>query len=473
MFLVMTGVLVIYTQRIELMAAPLAVILLLLILNYYNIGVVITTWVLIIFLSRIPATFFGFEYFSYAAYFCTLATSFAFLARLYLTQKEQFVSHDVWIIALFALPITIGASRGIQHLDEIPLHMLTAWEVISLDARAYLRTFYIAPMYMPLLAVLVAGAVSHGLDPDRLIRPVLALAWFFAILVPVSVVATGLDLGGVAEYAQSSRADFLAEDGGLHPNVYGLYCAMVYALLLGRYNTLDQVQRKQVAIPTMLASTFVILLTFSRSAVLAFCLVNGIYFLRINILKKIAILFFVLIILALLPEAFFERFRLGMDTGDLDWYSSGRLGSIWMPLLPDITENWFNGQGHYSIYWTNAQLIGTMYPVTHSHNAFIDLVLDYGIWGTAMIIFFYLFIWHKFRVLANTYPSSRLRGYFYGGHLAMVVLLSTTLNGRLTPELVHFPLWVVIGIMLGSLTVLKGQATSQAGLNDLQPQGVA
>lgn len=467
-----TGVLVIYTQRIELIAIPMAMVLIALMMRGFRTAVVITTWVLILFLSRIPVTFFGFGYFSYVAYFCVFATSCAFLARMISLQRRQFVSREIWMVGLFALPITIGAVQGLQHLHEIPWHMLAAWMDVSLDARAYLRTFYFAPMFMPLLAVLIAGAVTRGLDPERLFRPVLALAWLFAIFVPAYIAVTGLSLSELVEFSESSRAEYLAEEGGLHPNVYGLYCAMVYAFLLGSYHTLAQGHRR-FALATMVASTLVILLTFSRSALVAFALVNALHFWRIELPKKMAVVALVFVALALLPEALFERFQLGADTGDLDRFSSGRVENIWLPLLPDVADNWLLGQGHHSIYWTNAQKMSEIYPVTHSHNAFIDLLLDYGIWGMAIIVSFYAYVWRKFLVHAITDPSARLRGFFSGGHLAMVVLLSTTLNGRLTPELSHFPLWVAIGILLGRLSMLKGQATTRADLKELQSRGAA
>jgi hypothetical protein len=412
--------------------------------------VVLTTWAVMVFLARIPVTYFNLQYFSYVVYVCILAALAGFVVSGHFVIRIT-VLRQVSTIALLVLPAAIGALRGLAHVHEIPGHMLTAWVEVALDERAYVRTFFVEPMMMPVVSVVLAGAIARGLDPVRVFKPALAMVWFFGAFVLISALSAGQSLTQLAEFAELSRSEFLY-DGGLHANVYGMYCATVYAFILGAYGTLRGRFSLWLARATLAVATIVIFLTFSRSAVVAFVIVNTLHFWQTRLPQKVVLVGVALLGIGVVPTGLLDRFQISSPTQDADRFSSGRLEHIWRPLLPDVIDNKVFGQGHYSIYWTEAQQSGEIYPVVHSHNAFLDLLLDYGVFGAAAILSFYFIVWRKFIFLSRAEPVPLLRGFFGGASLAMVVVLLSSLNGRLTPEFPHFPIWLALGIAAGRST---------------------
>lgn len=451
------GVLVIYTQRLELLAlvaVPLAAAPL--VLNY-RVAVVVTTWAMLIWLSRIPAALFDIVYFSYVVYFCLAATVVALLMRIGVSRR-YIVPRDLWILGLLVIPVALAGMRGAAHVYEIPNHMLIAWMEVSLDARTYLRTFVITPLFQPLLAFLIAAAVGWGLNPVRLMKPGLIMVWVFSVMVIGYVVTTGEGVGEIAQRAEATRSEYLF-DMGLHANAYGLFLATAYAFMLSMVKEITNWIAKRFVLATMGLATIAIFLTFSRSAVVAFGVVNLVHFWKTDSRKKTVLVALLLLVWLVVPVALFDRFQIGLDSGNADVISTGRVDHIWLPLIPDITDNLLLGQGLYSIYWTHAQQFALIYPVVHSHNFLLDLLLDFGVVGTVPVLAFYAYVWRSFLRLSTIEREPLLWGFFRGGHLAMIVtLLGAMVNGRLTPEHTHILLWIAIGIAFGRLGLLKRQA---------------
>lgn len=450
------GIVAVFTGRLELLAVTVGLPFLFIAVTHYRAMVVATTWALLIFESRLPVALFGFTYFSYVVYFVLGSTLIAFLAWV-ASPGKQILAREIWIVALFVIPVTIGALRGVGHVNDIPAHMLDAWYDVALDSRAYLRTFFLMPMFQPLLAVLVAGAIARGLNPMRLLKPGLVLVWLLFMILGANMVAGEVSLSELAYVAEAARDEFLSSDVAWHANHVGLYGAFIYALLLGMMASVTR-RLRRFFVATMAIAVVLVFLSFSRSAVIALVAVNILYFWKAGHWTKWLLVMSIAIAWAILPDEIFSRFRLGMDTGDVNVFTSGRIENIWIPLVQDVLNSFVLGQGHYSVYWTHAQQAGLIYPVVHSHNALIDLLLDYGVLGAAPILIFYAYVWRKFFNLSKIESIPVFQGIFYGGHLAMVVLLATIFNGRLTPQPTHLPLWITIGIMFGRLELLKMQS---------------
>jgi O-antigen ligase len=291
---------------------------------------------------------------------------------------------------------------------------------------------------------------------QRLLKPIVAAVWFFIVFIIFNLISAGMSLSQIAEYAEWSRSQFLY-DGGLHANAYALFSAIVFALLLGYVGALQRRTERTIAIATMAAALLITLLTFSRSAMLAVLVVVLLQFRNASVAKRLLLAIVLLGAVAFLPSELFDRFRIVSAAADLDRFSSGRLEGIWQPLLSDVGEHLWFGQGHYSIYWTQSQQDEMIYPVTHAHNGLLDLLLDYGIVGTAVGVAFYTYVWRQFKRLSERDPSAEYRSIFRGAQLAMVVFIFASFNGRLTPEAIHFPLWIVIGLMFGRITALPYQ----------------
>ena len=120
-----------------------------------------------------------------------------------------------------------------------------------------------------------------------------------------------------------------------------------------------------------------------------------------------------------------------------------------MPLLPDIGDHLWFGQGLQSIMWTDAQLFQQIFPVNHAHNAFLDLLLDFGVIGAIPV-------WSGMPTCgldcarARTDPDPQFRAFFFGGHLALLsFFLYAVTNSRLTPTAQPVFCGCVVGVLLG------------------------
>jgi O-antigen ligase len=193
--------------------------------------------------------------------------------------------------------------------------------------------------------------------------------------------------------------------------------------------------------------------TFSRGAFLGFIVVNGLFFLwRFNMKTAALALLGGVMLLAVLPDAVFQRAMFGVGT-DTNTVTAGRLDDIWIPLLPEIFKSPLWGSGLGSIMWSDAMRRGTMAVVEHPHNAYIEAFVDVGIIGIALIFAFYAHVWKRFRELgSNPYLSPELRGFFKGGAAALIAFFVTGVAGSsFAPRPEWAFLWLAIGMMYGQL----------------------
>jgi O-antigen ligase len=189
---------------------------------------------------------------------------------------------------------------------------------------------------------------------------------------------------------------------------------------------------------------------------LAFIVVTGLFFLTGSPQRRMAFVAIVLLAWVAAPAAILERAQFGLDSRDLNAISAGRLENIWLPLLPDIGDHLLFGQGLYAIMWTDAQRLQQIYPVSLAHNAYLDLVLDVGLFGACVVLAWYAYLWNGFRRAASSDPDPRFRALFNGGQLALVALCLCALsNDRLTPTAPACLLWVVAGVWLGRQAQLE------------------
>jgi O-antigen ligase len=209
--------------------------------------------------------------------------------------------------------------------------------------------------------------------------------------------------------------------------------------------------------------------TFSRGAYLALALPTLIVFMRGASKKRALFLFFVGIVCLVAPAPLLDRIAYGLPSGDVNEISAGRVDNLWLPLLPDLAEHLWFGQGLQSIMWTEAQRMQEIFPVSVAHNAFLDLVLDFGLVGALPILAWYVYLWVGLARAARTDPDAHMRAFFNGGKLAVLAfLLSSTTNNRLTPTATSCVLWLVAGVLLGrelkcksDLPQLAREATSK------------
>lgn len=413
----------------------------------YRRATTLTTWVMLLWLSRLPVVFFDFPLVSYAVYACLTLTMVICLLRVWAPAGARAGLITNGWIWLFILAVVGGGVHGAMNVGSIPPWILSGDTADYASPWVYGRSVVLPSLFLPLLSVLIATAYRERETLEAALTPMIALAATFALLIVWDVATSGASLVAMAQ--PDERNEHLASLG-FHSNEFGTMLAVTYALLLGTRQGITSRHVKTALTITLGLAAVALVLTFSRGAYAAFAVTNMLFFMRAKPSRKGALVAIVLLLWFAAPAAIFSRAQYALDSKDVNEISAGRIDSIWVPLLPDISHNWLFGQGLHSIMWTEAQRLQQIFPVSLAHNAYLDLMLDMGVVGALPILAWYAYLWRGFLRESRRDPDPAFRALFYGGHLALASLsLCALTNDRLTPTTPTVVLWIAAGVLLG------------------------
>lgn len=353
------------------------------------------------------------------------------------------------LVWLFLVPILLAGLMGVNHVDDIApaLEETMAYPIVS--GIGYYRDYVIRPLLLALMAMLLGAAVARSQKPERFLAPIILSLWAVALLMIGFIVASGISLG---QLASPTARSFFSEIG-LHANDFGRFFAGGCALLLFVWWETRNPTLKAVLFATLCVCGIALILSFSRAGYLGFGVAAGLFLLWKFNARSVALALFGGGLMALMaPGYLWHRITFGFDA-DANTVSADRLDQIWKPLLPELWNSPIWGNGIDAIMWSAPMRAGEMAVVNHPHNAYIQTMLDMGLLGLAVILFFYWTVWKGFRALgSNAYLSPELRGFFQGAAATLICMLITGwAGGSLRPEVNYSVLWVAIGMMYGVL----------------------
>ncbi len=354
---------------------------------------------------------------------------------------------------LYVLPLAAAGMLGSQHVNEIAAQ-LRELEAVPFDtAGGYLRDMVMRPLFMVLFGLFVAAAVMRSREPEKFLTPMLVSVWTMGLMVIFFVAKEGVGLG---ELSSENFRQFFGPLG-MHANDLGRLYMVAYALLLFTWGSTQRTTLKLVLFVSMMLMTVALVLTMSRGAMLGFALVNLMFlFSRRTAGNFIFAFAIVAVLLVLMPDSVWDRLGTAFS-GDMGKSSAGRTDQIWEPLLPELWRSpiWGNGLG--SIMWSDAMRSGTIFEVTHPHNAYLQVALDMGVLGTLATFAYLVHVWRGFTKLArDSALSPTLRGFFNGGRAGLAgFLLAGVAGSSLQPVPEQSFLWLAIGMMYGFLAPRK------------------
>jgi O-antigen ligase len=375
-------------------------------------------------------------------------TLFSFLLRGRLQKTGVFLPRP--LLWLYIVPITIAGLIGMNYVQDIVPYFYDFAVIHFTNEVGYLRDMLVRPMVLVVSAVLLAAAVARSQKPENFIIAIAIGVWVIALLQIGYVLASGVRLG----WLSSSRARSFFDAMGIHANDLGRMYMVAYALLVFVWWETKQQVLKNFLLVTMGVLCFGLLLTFSRGAFMGFLMINLLLLAwKFNARSLSLALLVTVIALIVMPNAVFNRMSVGMDTGEADAVSAGRVEGIWLPLLPEVLKSPLWGHGLGSIMWSTPMENGGMLTVGHAHNAFLEALLDMGMIGLGLLLAFFWHVWQSFRRLgSNAYLSVELRGLFQGATAGLLAFLVTGMAGSsLRPTGEFTFLWVAIGMMYGVL----------------------
>lgn len=179
------------------------------------------------------------------------------------------------LVWLYVVPILIAGLIGMQHVEEIAPFFYESLTVNFTDAFGYYREMVVRPLLVVLVALLVGAAVARSQKPERFLIAIMLSVWLIALMEIGFILASGIQLGALASPAARRFFDEL----GLHANDLGRLFAVGYAVLLFVWWETKNPQMKGALFATVCIAVLALILSFSRSAYLAFFLVNGLFLL--------------------------------------------------------------------------------------------------------------------------------------------------------------------------------------------------
>lgn len=363
----------------------------------------------------------------------------------------------------FVAALVIAAVLGSKNVHLIPGYFYLTQESLYTTSMQYLRDEMVKPLLMLSAIWMLSIAVSHSKVPERWIRMVSASVVSLPALIFTVVLLSGYGLGDLA--SPSSRS-FLSVTG-LHANQLAVMLLPAFSAALFMLPAEKQPLARLLTLAVIGAVLLALLLTFSRAAFLGIVLVGcAFFFLRGKAAYIVAGLVVMLIVAAILPDAVVERATQGFGANSVgsknDPLTAGRVGGIWIPLLPEIGKHLFLGNGINATMWSDPSR-AAVFVEGHPHNAYLRLLMDHGIAGGLLVAAFLLHTWRLFRRLAKDETQPVLvRAYYQGISVSFVVFLIQCISGStLLFNFLHIFYWFAIAIGLG-LEEQKRQTARQS-----------
>jgi O-antigen ligase len=355
------------------------------------------------------------------------------------------------LLWLYIVPFVIAGWMGSGHVGDIPEYLIPLHQFAFTDAAGYIRDVVVKPLFLVLFALLVARAVADSERPERFITPMLMSVWVMGLLALGSFLASNVSFLSLASRVTAGEVLGVS---GLHANDLGRLYAIAYALMLFPWAATSDHRLKFALTVTMGVVVLALTSTFSRGAFFSFFVVNILFlFSRRSALAFIFAILFLALVIPLLPGALVGRLSEGMSGGGGADITTGRIDSIWLPLLPEVWKSPLIGNGLSYTLWSDAMREMRMLIVAHPHNAFLALLLDMGLVGLITVCTYLVLVWRGFRRLArDTSLSPEMRGLFQGAAAGLLAFATAGFAGSsLTPAPEQAYLWLAIGLMYGML----------------------
>lgn len=353
----------------------------------------------------------------------------------------------VRMLTWYLVPITIAAVVGMRYVGLIPPHFEAQKLIQFNDSIGYLRDYFIKPMFLVLMAVLVSLAVRHSKKPERFIYLMLISGWVFCGLIGSLMLTSGMSL---RELASPLARDFLGKLG-MHANEVSLLINMLYAVTLFSIRDQRTGWTRNVLFISAVMFAVCVLMTFSRGGFLGLMVITTMYFWKRLTIKTVVVgLLVAAAIGTFAAEALIERLMTGVEKGDRRAVMAGRLDDIWLPLLPYFLAEPVLPHGLQSILWSTPARMNRMLSVGQPHSAYLGGMMDLGIVGFGFVVAFLLFVRREFQRLAREHPSVGLHGVFAGGAVIIPVwFLQGLTDDRFTPTFAQVYFWITLGILMG------------------------
>lgn len=358
-------------------------------------------------------------------------------------DKTRVVRKD--FLYLYFFPLLLVAIIGTFNFHKTPAELMY---LVNYDSSVgYFRDEFLKPILMVLAILLIGWVIEKKLNYRFYLHSFLASIFILSLLFVYSFIESGFDLGA---YSDNEVRGKINETIGPHANDVGLLLSTTFCILLFAWGELKG-KVKIYTFVIIILVMFSVALTFSRASLLGCVLVFVLY----NLIKKNHILLVVLfgglapVLLWVFLNVDLGRINENVASGNVDDISSGRVELIWLPVIDEITNNPFIGNGLRSYNWSDAVSYGDAIPVGHPHNAYLQLVQDFGIVLGGIILIFYYRLYLLFSDVTRI-VEVRYSGFFKGAKFSLfIVMFQGFFGGTFEISYMHSSIWIIAGVAIG------------------------
>lgn len=411
------------------------------VISDYRIGVVLLAVMVPLSDSMLIPRAEGLNPFTYVS----AAALAGFMLRKFLHPGQR-----VWpprpLLFCIVVPLIVSVMMGVPHLDEGVRNLLKINPDARLDLLSYFRQYVYRPLLLVLFSVLLANAIVDSKKPGRFV----VLFALSAISVVTYVVAFAL-----FNWAGWGAHRLIISKAGMHYNEYGQLFALAFGPLL--YVAFAERGAWRFFFATSALVVFVgLVFNFARAGMLAALVILALFlWQRRSVGVALVVASVMVIVILLAPEEWRARMLLGTSEvassykgeryGEL---TSGRL-EAWGYLVSDVALSPLYGRGVGSTLWNSAVTSGLYPSSSHPHNMYLQVLLDLGVVGLGLVLYFFYRVLRAMRQLSRDQGlEPRLRAFFAGSWASLVgMLVLAFTGGHWFPSAEQGFLWMSMGLV--------------------------
>lgn len=354
---------------------------------------------------------------------------------------------SIYTILMFLLVANAFVKKQFNFKNIVPIILLIIISVISFK---HSSIKYLNGMtgIIYLLTLTIVIIVTYFPDDNNLLSRLpdiscITLTFFLFILVTI-------------RYSTYGRYTLTAD---VNPNTFGMACAQLAIVLCDRLMSSTTRIKKRIYIFYVLLACLMILLSGSRSSLVALAFTVALILLikgwrERKVGKYVFIGLFASMVLIILFTVFLDANTLGIDTSRMSVKAVIESGGtnrvyLWTKVLEYVRENcfWFGyGPGHPTSAQVILPLVHRNY--SHTHNTLIEAYGELGIIG--LIVFVYVL----YSSLQCIVKKSKFNSRYY---LLFGMLIGVLANGIGESYFVAAPLWLAVGVCYASDNKRKGK----------------
>ncbi len=278
----------------------------------------------------------------------------------------------------------------------------------------------------------------------------------------------------------ASSARGLLTRTGMHANEIGIFAAFALTLMIFAMANPDRNDGlRWLYVLTGGIAAVLLVVSFSRGGFLAFLVGLVVFFVVQRRIRVVFVgLFLVLLAIPLLPTELYERLAVGLNTGgsqilhsNNDPLTAGRVSGVWIPLLAEVEKHPLFGNGLLAVAWSMPFRSGALVLQTlNPHSMYLKILLEVGLVGFALLGFFFVGLWRRFRMAARDRATPVHLAWLFEGAAAALIGYGAfgVSGGDYLPNPLNALLWVVFGLLLAFTPQKAGAANGKALTNPSQ-----